>query len=243
MAFPTMPSDFPAAQLQAWMLEADYIDEAFRKRNAGQPAIESREFGSAANGVHYRWRALAEADEVLQATLPLGQPSIEHRYTEEAAVFSFFSSALTCAENLCYMCYAFAGMVDAVQFPQLQRDPTKVGPRFVRAEFVRLLPREPLTAAILALEGSPIYHTIRETRNVLSHRGSIPRQHHAIVDFKEHRKNYYIGGPLGDPPMWNGLTLDAMLASRLRADLLTVVAPVIESGLSYAKIKALPLKT
>lgn len=181
-----MPTEFPSKSYDALIATIGTLDSEFRLLNDGQSSTEWRHFADAANGVTYRWRAVVDADQLFCKLIPLGGPSIEERYQEEAALFAFFANGLSSVEMTCYAMYALAAQFDNLKFPQIAKDPKRITPGFVRERFTNIFPGEALTRALISLlKSGSTYELVRDVRNALAHRGAPGRQLHVTIDFSK----------------------------------------------------------
>jgi hypothetical protein len=229
-----LPDDFPAADLTAFMLRVDVLDSQYRSHNNGQPSTPWREFASAAEGLRVRFRALAESDDAFRVVAPRFAETHEDRYEEERSLFAFFTSLVSTFETACYMFHALGGQLNAVAFPMVTDEHLKsVGPRLTEQRFAKQYRGEPLTAAIGDLLASPYYAESYEFRNVLSHRGNVPKNYHA---------NIVLGGPpvvIGGinstvVPTIRGVPMDSALTSERRAWIATWLRGAMTHALTFA---------
>jgi hypothetical protein len=212
-----MPGDFPSADFDSLIAHAGRLDARLRLASGGQPVDAWRHFAAATNAFLYRWRAVAEADEQFQSLVVLGTPSIEERYREEDSLFAFFTNGLSALETICFAAYALAEQIDPSVFTQLARDPQVVTPRFVEQAFLNALSGDALTTTLAALLASPIYFTVKDRRNILSHRGSPGRHFQIGLSDSLGATSVPTQTQAAATPDWDGLRIEARLTQDLRA--------------------------
>lgn len=173
-----LPDDFPDADLTAFILQVGVLDAQFRLVNNGQPSTSWREFASGAEGLRVRFRTLAESDEAFRLVVPRFAETQEDRYEEERSLFAFFTALVSTLESACYMFYALAAQLDPVAFKMVTNaDMRDVTPRLVAQCFADQYGDEPLTASLDELVRHRLFNQSYEFRNLLSHRGRIPRHY------------------------------------------------------------------
>lgn len=134
-------------------------------------------FGIAWKGVAYRYKgALTYHQRFTQLIKVTKSPVPEDRFEQEHVLFGFFSAALSSIECYYYALYCIAAMKNSVAFPAASPKDLRIYPVNVKDKFLAVFPNELVTAGMQSAISDPIYAEIGDIRNVLTHRGSPPRQ-------------------------------------------------------------------
>jgi hypothetical protein len=232
-----MPADFPTQT--AWDLElrVGILDTRYRALHANQPCDEWRAFTSAVSGLRALFRAMTESESEYIATVPQSNDTRENIYRQDNSLFCFFTNALSTLETLCYICFAMGAQLRPTGFPmKSESDKRSITPTRVLKTFERLFPNDDLTKALNSIVADPMLKEIKDTRNILSHRGSPSRTYNVNIQIghgiaPQHK---YLGGSKGDPPTWNGITLDAAALEQRRVSIALHVANTIGAALVFA---------
>jgi hypothetical protein len=133
---------------------------------------------NAHNAIATRFRAAALADEKFaESFLDAGQ-----RYTQEESLFAFFFNAVSCVECFLYGLHHIGNLVAPNDFPiATDTDLRDIRRGKVMERFTRVFPNDSLTKLIESVVSDDQFCRMLEFRDVLTHRGSIPRQHHVVV--------------------------------------------------------------
>jgi hypothetical protein len=239
----TLPPDFPKAALQELERQVGLLDEKYRRQNAMQPCDEWRAFASACNGIKARFRAMADADQLYKKTVPAGGATHEDVYQQDSALFTFFTAAVSTLETACFLAFAMGAQLQPTGFPmKTEANLREIVPAKVAAKFTLLYPKEPLTLAVKALVSDADFQILKETRNVLSHRGNPPRHFHVEINIGPGlpHQHKYIGGPKGDPPKWNGILLDSGATALRRQWVANHVSSIVDAALEFSKSNIRP---
>jgi hypothetical protein len=143
-------------------------------------------FSSAWIGVAHRLYAVAEYDDDFRKAIATGSaPPPPERYRQERALFGCTASSLSALECFYMGAYAVGSVKGAKSFPLTDRKHLKKYPDEVAKAFERDYSGDQFTFEARSVIGSPDYEQLCELRDVLAHRGVLPRQH--IEDVGEGR--------------------------------------------------------
>lgn len=158
-----MPPDFPLVA---------YDSIAKRVSNPNEQAWNGH--ASAWNGVAFRFRAAASEDERFTVEISgNGQ-----RHAQEDALFGFFYNAISAIECFYYAAYNWGAIAAPAQFSvATEQDLRAVNPKYVVKGFKLAFKNEPFTASLSAIEGGEWLREMKLYRDVLTHRGTMPRNH------------------------------------------------------------------
>jgi hypothetical protein len=135
-------------------------------------------WANAHNGVAYRFRAAALADEKFTETFSF----TGDRCVQEEALFSFFFNAVSCIECFLFGLHHIGALVSPRDFPiATDQDLRKVCRATVKDSFARAFPGDSVANLVIAVVADPELVKMLEYRDVLTHRGSIPRQHKVVL--------------------------------------------------------------
>lgn len=233
-----MPSDFPTQESWELELHVGILDNKYRAQHEGQPSEQWRAFTSAMNGLRVRFRVMTEAETTYVATVPQSNDTRENVYRQDEGLFSFFTNALSALETLCFLCFALAAQLRPTAFPMAtEQDQRRINPTFVLKRFELIFPKDAITKAIAAIVSDPVLQEVQDTRNILSHRGNPPRHYNVNLSVNpgiapQHK---FLGGSKGDPPQWNGITLDANALDKKRKTIARYVTTTIVAALEFAR--------
>lgn len=219
-----MPDDFPVGAFED--LHASVSD---RDPKANEhPAWE--EWGSAVNGILYRFRACDEHGKAAIASLRESvSPPQPERYNQERWLFEFFFEGLSCIECFFFGLYFLANMADPSAF-DLGIDRRVLTPKGVTDAYNNRFDTEPLTRLLRETVGGTELRDWAEIRNLLGHRGAPGRA-------------FYEGGSRSSEADWKlpssrldlgSLLLPTKLEAR-RAWLGSLVTEMCVAALNFAK--------
>jgi hypothetical protein len=224
-----MPADFPSDDYDAIVSVCDGLDMAHRNANNQQPSPVWRQFTAASNSIVYRWSGLDVAAREFERLYPLTMPSAEQRNLEETALFSFFTNGLSVIECTFFGVYAALSLVSPNKI-EFNLDEKKVPPPdAIVGRLSSQIRDHKVTSVLKTVQKSKAYKAVKNMRDILSHRGSPPR-------------NWAIQPPriIGvDPPLpraestWQGLTLNVALIAELRQQLSDSLRAIFESAREY----------
>jgi hypothetical protein len=154
------------------------LHQRFASFATGPQAQVWRVFAAAWNGIAYRLRSADEQRRILGASLRRSAaPPPDERYTQEQALFVFFGSAASALECFYLASYCAANLLDPTTFPiDKAGHLNKYAPEIAK-EFVHLRGTEAISVALSAHVASAWWTQLFDLRNVLTHRGSLPRLH------------------------------------------------------------------
>jgi hypothetical protein len=134
-------------------------------------------WANAHNGVQYRFRGAALADERFASTFSV----TGDRYVQEEALFGFFFNAVSCVECFLFGLYHIGAVVSPGAFPiATNQDLSRIRRDKVKDGFRRSFPGVGLTKLIALVVDDPNFLNILQYRDVLTHRGTIPRRHRVV---------------------------------------------------------------
>jgi hypothetical protein len=139
-------------------------------------------FGLGWRGLKNRYRATVEYNEEFTQSIKKhgNSPPFEERYKQEKALFGFFVSAISAIECFFYSAYLVGAILKPDRFPSDSKS-LNVYPQNVMEKFVGNFHGEALTVKMKECVDDRMYIGMRDMRDVLSHRGELPR-------------NFYKGG-------------------------------------------------
>lgn len=135
-------------------------------------------FGSGWNGLAHRYRAMDEYHKEFMASITKhgNSPPPEERYGQERALFGFFTNAISTVDCFFYSTYWIGAILKPDEFPS---DPIKlkyIYPRYVMERFNNNFTGDDLTNRMIVCVCEPTYSEIKDMRDVLGHRGMLPRR-------------------------------------------------------------------
>jgi hypothetical protein len=164
------PQDFPVEHYEAVL---GSVQAAFN----GTPAYEH--FSAAWSAVAYRFKSFGRAGAAFSLSLETDgvAPAPERRYEQEESLYAFFSAGFSVFESACYGLFAIGSNLRPVDFPlSSPKEQQQVSPARTRDAVVKAFPTDPLVTAFATLFGESAYQSLREVRNVLTHR-TAPGRH------------------------------------------------------------------
>lgn len=211
-----VPTDFPNTQYEA-------VHKIIESTQSGHDLYEH--YSGAWNALAYRFCASIDSGNIFVASLRThgATPPPQERYTQERALFEFYSSGFSVFESTFYGLYTIGAFLEPSVFSlSSQRDQQRVSPSRARDAFTLAFPRDPILDTFTSIFGHQEYQRWREVRNVLTHRAAPGRR-------------LYVSLGSEDTPLteWklNNTPLDESIAttgrqnlSRLLTDLLTGAA-------------------
>jgi len=142
-------------------------------------------WASAHNGIEYRFRGAALADERFASTFSVAGD----RYAQEEALFAFFFNAVSCIECFLFGLYHIGALVSPHAFPiATDQDLSGIRRKWVRDCFKRSFPGDALTKLIGRVVDDPQFLNMLQYRDVLTHRGAIPRRHRVVPHAPGHAR-------------------------------------------------------
>ena len=163
-----MPPDFPLAA---------YDSIAKRVSNLNEQAWNGH--ANAWNGVAFRFRAAASEDERFTVEISSGNGE---RHAQEDALFGFFYNAISAIECFYYAAHHWGAMAKPSSFGiATEKDLADIKPHNVVKIFKLAFKNEPFTASLSAIQGGDWLREMKLYRDVLTHRGTLPRNHNLGV--------------------------------------------------------------
>jgi hypothetical protein len=166
-----LPTDFP---LQIYdktgVILFKYIDTDL---------IKWRSFWLGWDGLKNRYRAMSEYDEEFTQSIkkhgnsPL---SPEERYKQDKALFGFFTSSVSAVECFFYAAYWMGAFLKPKEFPSDSESLRLINPQCVVRMFETHFPGDTLTGQMAKCVSDSSYGEMKDMRDVLSHRGVLPRR-------------------------------------------------------------------
>ena len=164
-----MPSDFPLAE----------HDKVTKRLGPYQPTHKElyTEYGGGWNGITYRFRACADADETFTASIKKAHaPPSEERLKQETALYTFFSAGYAVIESFVYAVHSIGAMLKPDGFPmKSEADLKKINTHTTTKRFAEQFPGTPLAERLALLLASDERKKFGNARNMLAHRGQPPR--------------------------------------------------------------------
>jgi hypothetical protein len=137
---------------------------------------EWKSFASAWNGIAYRTRTAVDNDINFTNSISVSNsPQPEERFKQEEALFNFFVCSLSALECFFYAAYCFASILKPTVFPISVPKDLKCYPKDVAVKYAVEFAGDALTIEMEKCLSSPEYVAMVDLRNVLAHRGTIPR--------------------------------------------------------------------
>lgn len=167
-----MPPGFPAG-------EYDKVRLCLAKYKDTHPA-QWGAFSLGWNGLAYWYRAMAEYDEEFTISIKDSgnSPPSEERYKQGKALFGFFVNAVSIIECFFYSTYCMASILKPCEFPA-QSSTRRFYAGDVAEKFKTNFSGDALTKHMTQCANEHTYTEMRDIRDVLSHRGMLPRSFYA----------------------------------------------------------------
>lgn len=160
----SVPSGFPFDEYES-------IHKFVSGKLAGHTSYEH--FAGSWNAIAYRYCACIEhGDNFINSLSSHGpSPKPKDRYDQERMLFDFFSSAFATFEALFYGMYALGTIIDPSSFSlATEKEQQKVSPSSTQRAFISAFPGDDILLSLQTLFDHAQYQTMREIRNVLTHR-------------------------------------------------------------------------
>jgi hypothetical protein len=169
-----VPDDFNEAAVEQ-------VREIMASYSTSEPG-PWKSFAAAWNGLAYRFRSADEYHRDFTTAMESGDaPLAEPRYQQERALFAFYAAALSTVECFSFATYCLGSIAHPTGFPMTKDRDLKFYPSDVAKRFAKELPGERITELLQTLIDAPEFTQLSDLRNVLSHRGTLPRSIHASV--------------------------------------------------------------
>lgn len=165
-----LPDDFPMQQLeQTYRVCIDMI---------GSEKQSARLMGMGFAGVAYRFRTMAENDDIFTASIIQDGcgPSSNDYYKQITSLYIFFVSGLSCIESFYFAIHSLGHYYRQECFKLSPKALKKVTCKNVAEDFKRFWNGSNLTLEMTKLVESDEFKEWSEIRNILSHRLVLPRE-------------------------------------------------------------------
>lgn len=135
-------------------------------------------YASSWNALAYRLRAAAEYNETfVREIAEVASATREMHYAQEVALFGCLTSALSAIDSFYTAAYCFGSAFAPLYFPfhhekQLYQTPTTVVKLYAIC-----FPNDSFHKLLKEVQSSSEYRKLGDYRNVISHRGLLPRKH------------------------------------------------------------------
>jgi len=135
-------------------------------------------FAAAWNGVGYRVAAAVAYDaEFRQSIAKGGAPGSDERFIQERALFGCTASCLSTIECFFMASYAVGAALAPTSFPITDAKNLVLYPGQIAKAFRAAFPKDAFSQLLNKVSGSPELRALEDVRNVLAHRGVLPRKH------------------------------------------------------------------
>ena len=202
-----MPTDFENERLDA--IQAHLQFQSNRPEWLG--------IAAAFNGVAYRFRAAAEADDIF--TVSLGKPNGGHldgeeRYKQENALFAFFVNATSSLEGFYYGFNLIGSILKSFKFPATEAKDLRVHPKEIVRRYKSAYTGNSFTIKLESCLESKNFLSLVEYRDMYIHRGALPRHHFGhIIDGIADLSKVYRTTIAGNPKDFPGQLIDPLIFS------------------------------
>lgn len=162
-----LPDSFPAKDYSGFMVAA---------RTVMLPNITDawKEFAGASNLIGWRFRSTYE-DMKTYINLLGEKESHDGMYKRERALFSMFSSGVSCIESTSYAVYALASHPDVLKIPFGKKQQRKSEPEQLLIALRPYPSAEMLVSELTSISNAKNWKTWKYLRNRMSHRSNLPR--------------------------------------------------------------------
>lgn len=189
-------------------------------------------YAGAWNALAYRFKAAYEhGDQFAEALTKHGTaPLPEERYHQEKALYDFFSSAFSAFEASFYGMYSIGVWIAPSSFTLASsKDQQRVNPRYVREAYADTFPGDPFIQAMGSVLNDQLFQSLRDIRNVLTHRSAPGRLHFAGIGVEDIT-----------PSVWklNNLPLDENLVSNSKQTLSRLLQELLEAFETFIRAHA-----
>jgi hypothetical protein len=164
-----MPPSFPTGV-------HDKVHSCLVKYKNTHPA-QWRSFGLGWMGVAYRYRAMAEYDEQFTTSIKNfgNSPPSEERYKQDNTLLGFFVCAVSTIECFFYSTYWMGVILKPDEFPSDSKNLKYLYADNIVSKFSANFHGDALTQQMEQCVANSTYIDMKNIRDVLSHRGMLPR--------------------------------------------------------------------
>lgn len=165
-----LPDDFPESELAQYMAFARKILLEPQKSDAWS------EFGGASNLIAWRYRASYEDWQCYKTSLVNhSNPNHEELYRRERAIFSMFTSGVSCIESTIYSLAALASHPSLLAIPFGPVEQRRCSPSTLRDWVSPHASAAAVTMALNRLLSATEWSLWIDLRNRMTHRSNLPR--------------------------------------------------------------------
>jgi hypothetical protein len=169
-----VPDDFDTDAFVAVQKQTAKYDES--------APVPRRAFAHAWNGVMHRFRNSHDWNLAFIDAMSAGDgPPLTARYAQEMALFGFTSAGVAAVDCCAFAAYCLGALARPDVFPVASDKDLKFYPPQVRDSFLAAYPQEAVGSVLSDALKSSDYTRITDLRNVLSHRGTLPRNFRVSV--------------------------------------------------------------
>lgn len=183
--------------------EYDEVNEHIAKLTRDKLDVRGG-FSSAWNGIVYRLisaekYATAFSESIVNSSAP--EPA--ERYLQDHSLFGFFTCAISSLDCLFFASYCAANLYSEAYFPiQSANDLRNISPKNVAENYRKLFPDVNISLRMQNCVSSETYREIKDRRDVLTHRGTPPRQHYFSTTNND-TPSSISANPRDLPSQWN----------------------------------------
>lgn len=137
---------------------------------------QRKSFSLGWNGLAYRYKALVDYDEEFTTSVKTSNaPPPEERYRQSKALLGFFVNALSTIECFFFSAYCMASILEPSEFPISRSKDLRFCPKQVAPKFNTNFPDDYISIKMRECLDEHDYKEIKDIRDVLTHRGMLPR--------------------------------------------------------------------
>jgi len=171
------PADFDTASFDA---VNDQVASIANPNDLAAPWKKNAWFnhGAAWNGLAYRLRSAVEYNEEFGRLIALStSPPPDERYSQERALFGCIASSLSAIDCFYMATYCVATALSPEHFQLRQEEHLNKTPREIADAYHAWQPSDEFSKLLSNVAKSDEYKKLKNLRNALAHRGTLPRQH------------------------------------------------------------------
>lgn len=216
----TMPDEFPVASYEAIHRKVTPF--------SGTNNEVYGQFAGAWNAISYRYRALADCDELFTASISThgAAPNAMERYRQERDLFGFFSNGFSTFEAFFYAVFATGAFIQpAVFLIATPADQQRITASRTIEAYARAFPNDAIIARLQQITNDTAYKELRDIRNVLTHRSAPGRTIHVAI------------GADAAPDQWklSNIVLDQNTTATRRAHAARLLAAALEAFCEFSE--------
>ena len=200
--------------------------------------VPRRALAAAWNGVMHRFRSTHDWNLAFVEAMGAGDgPPLNERYAQEMALFGFASAAVSTVDCCAFAAYCLGALARPDVFPVTVDRDLNFYPPQVRDSFLKAYPQEAVGSVLADIVKSPDYVRLADLRNVLSHRGTLPRNFRVSVGSGPHKNDgaFIPSNPKSISSNWVvDQRVDVTLTDSLRVWLGRVQAQLMQAIAAFA---------